>query len=401
MPNVIDVDSAPSSEDSSPAAPCVTTVLFGAGASADAGMPLGKTLDSQLGQSVSAYQDDAAAAWDYLLPHAGNFEDVYRLARQLGTLQAFGLLVAGTEPANHAAGAKALAGHEWDKDRPEAAGCLAWMAAEVLGQKLDDVDMSYLDPLDSVMQRQGRLTISTLNYDSVVETWAASRPGYLQNDDPEAWTPGTPWHPPSAGRLQLLKLHGSADWCWKSLSPIGYRATGLPVVRRWDEPGTNSDPAIILGAGNKLRPGGPFLALLEAFSASLEAADHLVVVGYSFADVHVNARIGDWFDRDPARRFITVVSRSWPTDPTDPTQRYPSGFAELLDHRLRLGSSGGATAAGLLAAPQTGAPRLRAVRKPAKLGLAEALECPDVPQAVDPLFKISLVEPGRTSDLLT
>lgn len=357
-----------------PSARCQTTVLFGAGASADAGVPFGCRLDEEIGARLDATAPDCAKrAWKALLEAvsgkallgavSGQFESVYRLARDIVRLDRLGLLGASSVQL-HVRGAADLAGQEWDEDHLEACGRLAPLAAEILG-KAPPKDLAYLDPIKQLVQRQGRLTISTLNYDCVIEKWAAERcDGGLQDDDPGAWTSGKPWHGPTAAPVQLLKLHGSADWEWVNFDPGGHRAVDLPVVRRASEPTSPADPAIILGTGNKLRPGGPFLALLEAFAAAMEAADHLAIVGYSFSDVHVNARIADWFDRDRVGRSITVVTPDWPADGGTRTD-YPSHFAEVLDRRLRLNSSGIE-------------PRLRVVFKPARLGMAEALSCPDL-----------------------
>lgn len=48
-----------------------------------------------------------------------------------------------------------------------------------------------------------------------------------------------------------------------------------------------------------------------AFARALEAANKLVVVGYAFADTHVNDLILEWLDGDPTRT-ITVLDPSWP-----------------------------------------------------------------------------------------
>lgn len=374
-------------------AECQTTILFGAGASADAGVPLGRRLDAEIGARLAATaKANAVEAWEHLLALSGNFEEVYRLARDIVRLDQLGLLDRSSAKA-HVAGADYLAGHEWDKDRLEASGRLAPIAAGILGTAALN-DLSYLDPIEGLVCRQGRVTISTLNYDRVVETWAASRgAAYLQDDDPGAWTSGQPWHRPTATSVQLLKLHGSADWEWQSRIPIGHRALDLPVVRRASGPDSPADPAIILGAGNKLRAGGPYLALLEAFASALDAADHLAIVGYSFSDVHVNARIADWFDRNSIHRSVTVVAQGWP--PGDGTGTYRSRFAEVLDRRLRLTSSGGVQIIGHTVSGPSVEPRLRVVFKPARDGLAEALSCPDFNDLDEPRARLRQTGSGR------
>jgi hypothetical protein len=378
------------SEDESGTPVCETTVLFGAGASADAGILLGSALDTEIRSRIVAQRPAATVeAWDFLLEKGGNFEEVYRLARQLVHLHRFELLD-GSPAVAHVAGARDLAGHEWDQDRDEDPGSLAPIAAAILGHPAS-LPTSYLDPLGALATRQAGLTVSTLNYDSVLPDWAATQgEGFLQVDDPEDWRPGDPW-PARTAPLQVLNLHGSAAWQWKSRAPIGDRSFLLPVVHLADPRLGNGDPAIILGAGNKLRAGGPFLALLDAFSAALAAADHLVIVGYSFTDTHINARIADWFDQDPAHRFITVVTLDWVTD--DGLGFYPTRFAERADRRLRVLDVG-------LQINQTvvssgSPPRLRVIIDYARNSLKRALACPTLGSTVGPTMTLRQVESGR------
>lgn len=51
---------------------------------------------------------------------------------------------------------------------------------------------------------------------------------------------------------------------------------------------------MIFGGQNKLTARGPFLRLLDAFSHALGQNDILTVVGYSFADEHINNYIARW-----------------------------------------------------------------------------------------------------------
>ena len=64
-------------------------------------------------------------------------------------------------------------------------------------------------------------------------------------------------------------------------------------------------PAIVFGQ-TKLRPDGPFIGLLLEFARRLEETDHLVVVGYSFRDDHVNEQIRRWLGGQQ-KRTMTVV----------------------------------------------------------------------------------------------
>lgn len=119
-----------------------------------------------------------------------------------------------------------------------------------------------------------------------------------------------------------------------------------------------------------------------------------MIVGYSFSDVHVNARIADWFDSDPSSRSITVVARSWPAG--DGTGTYRTGFARLLDHRLRLSSPGGFQVNGFPLSGPSFEPRLRVVFKSALDGLAEALLCPDLEDSEKPRAQLRQTFSGRS-----
>ena len=72
--------------------------------------------------------------------------------------------------------------------------------------------------------------------------------------------------------------------------------------------GTSSDsyPFIVLGRGEKLTPRGPFLDLRAEFAAELQHTSHLVVVGYSFSDEHVNELIRKWQSTNDERILVVV-----------------------------------------------------------------------------------------------
>jgi SIR2-like domain len=104
--------------------------------------------------------------------------------------------------------------------------------------------------------------------------------------------------PPQApGSVRLLKLHGSIDW----------KRSGDAVVYEEVHPGDRYQPAIIIGAGNKLRHFGPYLDLYSTFRDSLRQARFLVVIGYSFRDEHINYAIESWASGDgPSGRNLTL-----------------------------------------------------------------------------------------------
>ena len=195
-------------------------------------------------------------------------------------------------------------------------------------------DVSYLNPLIRIAQTQPRgLDVMTLNYDLTVETAAATL-GVNVNRGIETWRPGQPLDFDQVdGTLNLLKLHGSLDWR-ETQRPRGFEALlaspELEIVApdEVDKPGRNiqATPWIVVGDREKLATDGPTLLLNAAARVALNRADHLVIVGYSFSDAHINAMIRDWLNADE-RRTITILDKTWPRERT---------YREIVDFRSAL-----------------------------------------------------------------
>lgn len=156
--------------------------------------------------------------------------------------------------------------------------------------RIESSSVLYLEPL--VATRPA--AIATLNYDLTVET-ACSVAGVPVSTGVDGWgaTGELAW---TSDAIPLMKLHGSADW---SLSSGGVFETSVALER-------NRSAALVFGRREKLRPEGPFLQLLEAFRAALWDHRTLVVVGYSFADEHINMIIRRWLDTEQSRRLMLV-----------------------------------------------------------------------------------------------
>lgn len=65
-------------------------------------------------------------------------------------------------------------------------------------------------------------------------------------------------------------------------------------------------PAVIFGHRNKLTAEGPFLDLLRAFQRELSKADRVTIVGYSFADVHINVYLSHWLNSSSEHRLRII-----------------------------------------------------------------------------------------------
>jgi hypothetical protein len=146
-----------------------------------------------------------------------------------------------------------------------------------------------------------------LNYDNTVELAGASA-GIGIDTGFQAWSKlGT--FKAKAGKVFLLKLHGSINWELSSNKMSIDRplpSQSIKEVYLGQENFRQFRPAIVFGGKNKLTVKGPFLRLLQAFDNHLSKADVLWVIGYSFRDEHVNEYIGNWFNNDPNRRINIV-----------------------------------------------------------------------------------------------
>lgn len=190
-------------------------------------------------------------------------------------------------------------------------------------------DVSYLRPLVDLAKQQQGLDIATLNYDLTVESMCEQAGASVQTGI-AAWTPGNPlvFKGQDVADIRLLKLHGSINWAYEERVP-GSADFALSasleseVLERFirthsvktTDPNTNRNPAIVIGDREKLGGDGPTLALMREFEVSLDRARRLVVVGYSFADAHINAVIRNWINTGKDRT-ITVLDPFWPSSPT-------------------------------------------------------------------------------------
>lgn len=259
----------------------------------------------------------------------------------------------------------------------------------------DNVD--YLKPLIELAQNQiGGLDVITLNYDKTVEL-AAEQFGARLDLGLDRWEPGSQLAFESRdGTLNLIKPHGSIDWVRVTSSsqvPLSdhplrqheYRAATKPSSRR--HRGTTDKPLIVIGDREKLDTDGPTLQLMRAFEDALNKAGHLVVVGYSFGDRHVDTVIRNWLTGGK-ERTVTILDPSWPM----PKQMVIDPSTELsLRDALRFISR-----QSLRLTPG----RVRVVRRKAAVGLTEALRERPLRQMAE-VLTVALRQGDRPSLLVT
>ncbi|GAA1136340.1 hypothetical protein GCM10009651_20500 [Microbacterium natoriense] len=237
---------------------------------------------------------------------------------------------------------------------------------------LNTTDVSYLSPLiDLASTQPGGLDVATLNYDLTVETCAAER-GVLVDRGGEELPLGalTPFDPDAP--LRLYKIHGSID-LYETTDRTG--ALGRSKLVR-DHSDNSFAPAIVIGDRDKLGSGGRTIALLVAFARALHNATRLVVVGYSFADAHINDLILEWLDGDPSRELV-VLDPGWP----EPHLAY-SDYRAALTKELA----------------NANPPRIRVIRARASKQLERALR-DDIPVPPDPRLDITAAWNGATLTL--
>lgn len=174
-------------------------------------------------------------------------------------------------------------------------------------QVIPSTPLDYLTPILKLAESQGPTLVMTLNYDRTVEAACAANSLTCETGF-EAWKDKGAIRFESTRGIRLLKLHGSLDW-----RTSGSRApdpstmpTHAYLTDGHDPDKAKGEPVIIFGEGEKLRHDGPFIDLLREADAQLQLARDLVIVGYSFRDDHVNDRISAWVNGELARRLLVI-----------------------------------------------------------------------------------------------
>ena len=178
-------------------------------------------------------------------------------------------------------------------------------------------------PLVSAVQDEdiAQLDVATLNHDLVIET-ALRGAGVAFSDGFERehgtlmiWT--DTYAVPSR---RLFKLHGSIDWYRYNLRIDGWdqqvsaRSDGDPLRPKGGDGEDLGYPAggrpqILAGTFDKILryPTGVYADQHARFHEALGDADRLLVVGYSFRDKAINARVAAWLEGSPGERKMVVV----------------------------------------------------------------------------------------------
>ena len=167
--------------------------------------------------------------------------------------------------------------------------------------------VKYLNPLVQ-LGRHSKVTIATINYDLTIETAAKAR-GIQVSRGIDHWNDEWRLQWGDQG-VQLIKLHGSIDWGRKlrdHSATRGPRLRGDFIIKEMLDPSNDKmEPFVVFGKREKLRPEGPFSELRSDFMNELKSASHLVIIGYSFGDNHINELIRKWMNTDLKRKLVIV-----------------------------------------------------------------------------------------------
>jgi hypothetical protein len=150
--------------------------------------------------------------------------------------------------------------------------------------------------------------IFTLNYDLCVEKAlsAASEKFAKGFNEKGIWSPETF----SDGvAINLFKLHGSLDWVDDAV--YGLCSLAYPRHENADTiQGDETRPHLVFGTAHKLSAKEPFLTLAYYFSKATLQTQILAIVGYSFADEHVNQIIEQGMKKNANLRLIVASPSS-------------------------------------------------------------------------------------------
>ncbi|MGI8979826.1 MAG: SIR2 family protein [Pirellulaceae bacterium] len=190
----------------------------------------------------------------------------------------------------------------------------------------DPEQVAYLQPIIELMRDRKRLVVATLNYDNCIEL-LASKNGVQCDTGISRWSQSGSFKFPEDG-LCLIKLHGSIDWVRHRSNSESSSHLPHAIIRQATPEEISQEhlsPAVIFGQRNKLTAEGPFLDLLQTFRDELFKADRLTVVGYSFADPHINVFITQWIN-SRSDRVIRVINGP---DSTNNPNSYIKSLLEL------------------------------------------------------------------------
>ncbi len=153
------------------------------------------------------------------------------------------------------------------------------------------------------------LRVFTLNYDLCLEKCAKRSQRILELgfDECRKWDWRLFDHNPEDPKdIYLYKLHGSTDWTYEN-----------DHLTYYDDIGLINQHAIIFGTYQKLEYRDPFLFLTYEFRRWTLESRIIVVIGYGFADEHINMIIRQALADKPDRTLVAVGPSSGISETSD------------------------------------------------------------------------------------
>jgi SIR2-like protein len=284
--------------------------LIGAGASADAGMPLVAQLTAELRDLLPHIHDingkrhpeflslfDALAEYDPEIRY--NYERFFEWLNFLHQGQT-GSFRKATKFTLEQRLVDAVPHLRWSIKQP---------ILEILRSRhqSDAYKPGYFAKLREFLPERGRLKAFTTNFDLCVEDACRSDgidviTGFQSNTG--RWTPAM-FRTDRPG-INLYKLHGSLNWYLNDNLNDQFLLERCPP--EWDK-----DPELLLGPGSKLQHDDPFVTLYAEFYHATRRAKLVVAIGHSLRDDHIKQPI-----YNASRRGMRVLdintSPSWHFD---------------------------------------------------------------------------------------
>lgn len=184
----------------------------------------------------------------------------------------------------------------------------------------DTVAQSLLSRLFSLVKSEkGHATIFTTNFDTAIEEYCGKRDRNIRcvngftphsSRDMHVWRGNFRAGDDPRPKIFLYKLHGSLSWQKQN---IDGRDTIVHKTdtRAAEDPSNDVFIRPTLNVKGKILEEEPYRTIIKEFNRILPSFDACIVIGYSFRDTHISARLVDFI-----RRGKTVVALS-PTATAD------------------------------------------------------------------------------------
>ena len=299
------------------------TLLLGAGASVEAGLPTMAGVLESFARSVEG-EPRLASALSCVIASLRSHSEAAR-HRPVLDLE---LLIEALEFLEQRDGSIAAAFvHQWRGGIKKHLGAIPDLRRRLHAHLRNELDVDpsrveYLMPLADFAREQGGIDVFTLNYDAAIEV-VADRSGILYTDGFDShWNPSL-FDQVDRYPIRLFKLHGSLLW-YETGSPGRFAKIALRP-RDFPESGSHisgeSLASLLIYPGpNKEMYAEPYASLLERFRSALRDTTVLVVIGCSLRDAHVRQAVLEAMSASDEFRVVVI----------DPSAGKVLGSSDLL-----------------------------------------------------------------------